>query len=713
MIEKSKLLKKVLTVVLSAAMLMSAAAAVPVLPDSGLNTEVQAAETYGNFEYYEDEWENTVTITGYTGTDKVVTIPSKINNRSVTKINIFAFENNTAITKVIIPDSVTEIGMSVFSGCTSLTSVEMADSVTEIGSSSFDGCTALKSIRLSDNLKELPLSLFSKCESLETVNVPSKLEKMGLFVFYRTKWLANQPDGQVYFGKIFYSYKGEMTDNTSVTIKNGTIGIAGGAFKECKKMVSVSIPDTVTNIGSMAFSDCQSLKSVTLPKQLKETSFRLFEGCKSLTSAILPDGLELINSGTFENCYALTDIKIPDTVTKIDGYVFSFCKSLESIVIPDKVEEIDLMNFEYCTSLKSITFGKNVSKISGKAFKNCTSLEKITLPAQISFVSDEAFYGCTSLKEVTIMSKDFSVSGKPFGYYYDSENWNKEAKVSGFTIRAYAGTKAETYAKENQFIFVNLANNAKIDYSKQLAESVKLNKSSATVVKGKTVKLTATVSPTNAVDKSIKWSTSDSKIATVSGGTVKGVKAGTVTITATTSNGKKATCKVTVKNPTVAASSVKLNKTSVTLGKGKSTTIKATVNPSNATNKKVTWTTSNKNVATVKNGKITAKKIGTATIKVKTANGKKAKCKVTVKNFPTKVRLNKTSATLKVKKNLTLKASVTPSKNVISSITWTSSNKKIATVKNGKLTAKKAGTVTITAKTVNGKTAKCKIKVTK
>ena len=106
MIEKSKLLKKVLTVVLSAAMLMSAAAAVPVLPDSGLNTEVQAAETYGNFEYYEDEWENTVTITGYTGTDKVVTIPSKINNRSVTKINIFAFENNTAITKVIIPDSV-------------------------------------------------------------------------------------------------------------------------------------------------------------------------------------------------------------------------------------------------------------------------------------------------------------------------------------------------------------------------------------------------------------------------------------------------------------------------------------------------------------------------------------------------------------------------------------------------------------------------------
>lgn len=247
--------------------------------------------------------------------------------------------------------------------------------------------------------------------------------------------------------------------------------------------------------------------------------------------------------------------------------------------------------------------------------------------------------------------------------------------------------------------------------------AVKLSKTTAEVIKGKILTLTVTITPNSAYvkNKTVTWSSSDKNIATVdANGKITAKSAGTATITLKTANGKTAKCKVTVKNPTVAASSVKLSKTSLTLTKGNKQTIKATVNPNNTTNKTVKWSTSNSKVATVSStGKITAKGAGTATITVTTANNKKATCKVTVKNFPTKVRLNKTSATLKVKKNLTLKASVTPSKNVISSITWTSSNKKIATVKNGKVTAKKAGTVTITAKTVNGKTAKCKIKVTK
>ncbi len=151
---------------------------------------------------------------------------------------------------------------------------------------------------------------------------------------------------------------------------------------------------------------------------------------------------------------------------------------------------------------------------------------------------------------------------------------------------------------------------------------------------------------------------------------------------------------------------VKLNKTSASLAKGKSVQLTA--------NQSVTWSTSNSSIATVKNGKVTAKKVGTVTITAKAKNGKKATCKVTVKNLPTKVKLNKTKATIKKGKTLTLKATVTPSKNVIGTVKWSSSNKKIATVNSkGKITAKKAGTVTITVKTTNGKTAKCKITVKK
>ncbi len=243
------------------------------------------------------------------------------------------------------------------------------------------------------------------------------------------------------------------------------------------------------------------------------------------------------------------------------------------------------------------------------------------------------------------------------------------------------------------------------------ATSVKLSKTSVSLVKGKTTTIKATVMPSNATNKKVTWTTSNSRVATVSNGKITAKLAGTATITAKTSNGKKATCKVTVKNATVNAKSVKLSKTSVTLGKGRSATIKATVSPSNTTNKKITWTTSNKKVATVSNGKITAKGVGTATITAKTANGKKAACKVTVRNLPTKVKLNRTSASLKKGKTVTLKATVTPSKNVISTVTWSTSNSRVATVKNGKVTAKAKGTTTITVKTTNGKTARCKITV--
>ncbi|MBQ8134024.1 MAG: Ig-like domain-containing protein, partial [Clostridia bacterium] len=242
------------------------------------------------------------------------------------------------------------------------------------------------------------------------------------------------------------------------------------------------------------------------------------------------------------------------------------------------------------------------------------------------------------------------------------------------------------------------------------AKSVSLSKSSVSVEKGKSVTVTATVLPSTATDKKVTWSTSNSKIATVSGGKITGVAAGTATITAKTANGKKATCKVTVKNlPT----SIKLNKTSATIGKGKTLTLKATIAPAKNTITTTTWKSSNTKIATVSStGKITAKAVGTTTITATTTNNKTATCKITVKNLPTSIKLNKTSVTIGKGKTLTVKATVTPTKDTITSVTWTSSNTKIATVNSkGKITAKAVGTATITAKNANGKTAKVKVTV--
>lgn len=240
-------------------------------------------------------------------------------------------------------------------------------------------------------------------------------------------------------------------------------------------------------------------------------------------------------------------------------------------------------------------------------------------------------------------------------------------------------------------------------------QDIKLSKTNATLEIGESVSLTATVSPSNAANTSVSWYSDDEKVAKVSkDGKVTAIGKGTATITVSSNDGSniKATAVITVKAKAVKATSVKLSKTSLTLKPKASTTLKVTVSPSKATDKSVVWSSSNPKVATVKNGKITAKSVGTTTITVKTNDGsnKKATCKITVAD----IKLNKTKATLKKGKSLTLKATVSGKSK---KVTWKSSNSKIATVsKTGKVTAKKAGTATITVK-ANGVTTTFKVTV--
>lgn len=248
--------------------------------------------------------------------------------------------------------------------------------------------------------------------------------------------------------------------------------------------------------------------------------------------------------------------------------------------------------------------------------------------------------------------------------------------------------------------------------------SIVFDKTSVTLTGvGSTAIVTASVNPSDATDKTIKWKTSDSSVAKiqVSGNKYRftALKLGETTYTATATNGKSAT--ITVKVVAQKATGISLNKNTVTLsGKGKTTTLSATVKPDNTTDKAVKWETSDKKVATVSSsGKVTAVDNGTATITAKTSNGKTATCKIVVSEVKAKsIELNKSSVSLSVGETQNIKATVSPS-NSTDEVAWSTSDKNIATVSSsGKITAKKAGSCTVTAKTTSGKTDKVKVTVT-
>ena len=241
-------------------------------------------------------------------------------------------------------------------------------------------------------------------------------------------------------------------------------------------------------------------------------------------------------------------------------------------------------------------------------------------------------------------------------------------------------------------------------------DSIGLDLSAASVDVGGTVQLVTTVLPSYAYDKTVTWSSSDASIATVDGGTVTGIKAGTATITAKAGD-KTATCTVTVK--TVPVEGIALDRSEATIEVDGTVTLVATVSPENATDKTVTWSSSDESVATVADGVVTGVKVGTATITAK-AGDKTATCVVTVKDAViavTKVTLDKTEASVEVNGMITLTATVSPANATDKTVTWSSSDKNIATVKDGKVTGVKAGTVTITAK-AGEKTATCLVTVT-
>ena len=246
------------------------------------------------------------------------------------------------------------IDNSAFSECSGLTSITIPDCVTSIGYSAFSNCNRLTTITIPDGVTSIGAYAFLDCTRLTIITIPDSVTSIGGSAFSNTAWYNNQPDGLVYVGKVVYKYKGKMPNNTSIILKEGTLGIAANAFSDCYGLTIATIPDSVTNIGSGAFSNCYKLTRITMGNGVKNLGGWAFQDCSSLTSITIPDSVTSIGDYTFSGCSGLTSIIIGSGVTNMGNYAFSNCGSLVNITFNGTIAQWNAI-------IKSETWKKYVS----------------------------------------------------------------------------------------------------------------------------------------------------------------------------------------------------------------------------------------------------------------------------------------------------------------------------------------------------------------
>ncbi len=207
----------------------------------------------------------------------------------LTSIGDKAFYECSKLRSVIIPSGVTSIGLLAFFNC-SLTSVTIPSGVLRIGNEAFSKCSSLTSVIIPEGVTIMGQAAFQNCSSLISVIIPSSMMMIGYAAFLNTGIYNNSPTGVFYVDNWVCGYKGTIPSNTSITFKDGTVGIADWAFDNTfdnlNGLTSVTIPSGVTNIGYCAFWKCSGLASVVFPPSVTSIVDKAFEGCSSLTSVI-------------------------------------------------------------------------------------------------------------------------------------------------------------------------------------------------------------------------------------------------------------------------------------------------------------------------------------------------------------------------------------------------------------------------------------------
>lgn len=290
-------------------------------------------------------------VSGLSGSDITVEIPSEVNGITVTEIGKDVFKDNKNVGRLIIPDSVTKLGYRMCSGCTALNEVRLPAGLTVIPDEAFDGCSSLRTVNFPDTLKEIRSDAFCGTDLTEFI-APDSLTNV-------------------------WSY----------------------AFKDCAALSAVELKN-VRSVGDGAFGNCTALRSIRLSDKMTELSDHIFDGCSSLADIDMPDNPIAVSFSVFNGtAYYNEPSNWENGVLYVDGYLIAVSKDFAplteytvkdgTIVIADDA----FSGVDYSSKLKKMTLPTGLYRIGQYAFSKLFSLTEINIPDTVRSIGYGAFSG--------------------------------------------------------------------------------------------------------------------------------------------------------------------------------------------------------------------------------------------------------------------------------------------------------------------------------
>ena len=646
----------------------------------------------------------------------------------VTEIEEYAFgstlENRNLTGTLTIGRSIKTIGRSAFFNCTRLGgALTIPNSVTLIGDYAFSGCTGFSgTLIIPSSISEISEGVFYRCWGFNALKISDSVISIGSLAFYNCKRFSG-----------------------SLIIPNSVKTISSHAFTECYGFNgSLTIGESVSVIDQSAFYGCNGFKgSLYISNSVTHIGDNAFYGCSGFTgSLILSNTIREIGEGAFYGCSGFTgSLTIPNSTTRIGAIAFNSCRGLNGdLVIPNSVTSIGDYAFYGCSNLATVKYlAENPLNASVSVFGDYTYSNAVLYALESSIFKYFEVQPWSQFQLIALMDNEGNIiddNGRAIVIHLNKETLElvvgKNETLTATVVPENATDKTIIWSSDNEDVVTvsedgmvtaisvgeatitatcgEVTATCNVTVKPIMATTITLNKETLELAVGENETLTATVEPENTTDKTIVWSSSNEKVATVSeDGVVTAISVGTATITAKCGE-VSATCEETVKP--ILATSIIFNKETLELVIGENETLTATVEPENTTDKTIVWSSSNEEVATVsEDGVVTAISVGTVNI-LATCGELSATCKVTVKPImATTITLDKETLELTIGEKETLTATVEPENTTYKTIVWSSSNNEVATVsEDGVVTANSVGEATITA-TCSDVTATCTVTV--